>query len=536
MHRMQRYLLPSAALALLLATCIGFISTTRTVRAAQSVAGLHVAGNQLLNSSGQVIRLVGVNRSSAEYSCISGGTTNVFDDPNNISDIPAMLSWGINAVRIPLNEDCWLGINGEPQANYTSTFYQQSVINYVNQLTADNVVVIVDLHWNNSGSNQANGQEQMPDLDHAPAFWTSVANTFKNNSSVLFDLYNEPYPSFGSTNGTGWSCWLNGASAANTAPCIGGPFAIAGMQLLVNTVRATGATNPLLLGGLAYANDLSQWLQNEPTDPLKSLIASVHIYNFNACSTTACWNTQIAPVAAKVPVIAGEIGENDCADTFINPLMSWLDQQGISYLAWSWNAFGCGSGASYLITNFNGTPSAFGAGYKAHLLSLGLGNGIPSPTPTTGTTPTPTVGTTPTPTPPLTPTPTAGITPTPTVGTTPTPTPTASPGASCSVHYAIGSQWQGGFSAGFTITNTGSTAINGWSLRFSFANGQTISQIWNGTFTQTGGAVTITSLSYNGSIPAGQAVSSEPGFNGSWTGTNAVPTAFTLNSSACTVV
>jgi len=511
MQRMQRYLV-SILLAILLIGSVGFFSTTRQARAAESVGGLHVLGNQLLNSSGQAIRLVGVDRSSAEYSCNSGGTTNVFDDPNNLSDIPAMLSWGINVVRIPLNEDCWLGINGEPAAAYTATYYQQTIEAYVNQLTADNVIVILDLHWNNSGSNQANSQEPMPDLDHAPTFWTSVANTFKSNSSVIFDLYNEPYPS----GSTAWECWLNGASAANTAPCIGSPFAIAGMQDLVNTVRATGATNPLMLGGIAYSNDVSQWLQYEPTDPLQSLIASVHIYNFNTCNTTACWNTTIAPVAAKVPVIAGEIGENDCADTFINPLMSWFDQQGISYLAWSWNPYNCASGPS-LITDFNGDPTAFGAGFKTHLLSLGLGGGSGSGTPTPGVTPTPTPG--------VTPTPTSGITPTPTSGVTPTPTSTSSPGVN--VSYQLSSQWPGGLSVNLSITNAGSSAVNSWTLQFTFPGDQKITQLWGGSYTQSGEQVTITNASYNGTIAPGQTVTL--GFNGTWTSNDTSPTIFIFN-------
>ena len=178
-----------------------------------------------------------------------------------------------------------------------------------------------------------------------------------------------------------------------------------------------------------------------------------------------------------------------------------------------------------------------------------------TPTPTsTSTTPTatPTVGTTPTATPTHTPTPTptAGITPTvtptavpthtptatPTPAHTPTPTPTRTTGLACSVHYAISNQWSGGFGTNITITNTGTTAINGWTLQFSFANGQTVTQGWNGTFTQSGSAVTITNLSYNGSLAPGATLSSAPGFNGAWSGTNAAPTAFTLNGTACSIV
>ncbi len=529
--RKRSLVLPLLAAMLTFATVSLLWHSPATAHAAVAVSGLHASGNQLLNGSGQVVRLVGVNRSSAEYSCNSGGTTNVFDDPNNINDIPAMLSWDINVVRIPLNEDCWLGINGEPAASYTSAYYQQQVINYVNQFTADNVIVILDLHWNNSGTNQANSQEPMPDLDHAPTFWTSVANTFKSNSAVIFDLYNEPYT-------TSWSCWLNGASAANTSPCIGLGFAAVGMQALVNTVRATGATNPIMLGGLAYANDISQWLQYKPADPLNNLIASTHVYNFNTCSTTACWNTQVAPVAAQVPVIAGEIGENDCAHGFIDTLTSWLDQHNISYLAWAWNPYNCSSGPS-LISDFSGTPTAYGAGYKAHLLALGLGGGTPTGTPTVGTTPapTPTTGTTPTLTPTVgttpTPRPTTGTTPTPTPTTGITPTPTSTSGTSCNVHYTITNQWTGGFGANIAITNTGTTAINGWNLQFSFANGQTITQLWNGTFSQTGGAVTITNISYNGSIAPGATLNSSPGFNGAWSGSNTIPTPLKLNGVTC---
>jgi cellulase/cellobiase CelA1 len=100
------------------------------------------------------------------------------------------------------------------------------------------------------------------------------------------------------------------------------------------------------------------------------------------------------------------------------------------------------------------------------------------------------------------------------------------------VSYVVSNQWPGGFSANITITNTGSTALNNWSLVFTFpASGQSVTQGWNGVFTQSGSTVTVKNASYNGSVPAGGAVS--PGFNGSWTGSNPSPTSFTLNGSAC---
>jgi hypothetical protein len=98
------------------------------------------------------------------------------------------------------------------------------------------------------------------------------------------------------------------------------------------------------------------------------------------------------------------------------------------------------------------------------------------------------------------------------------------------------SQWTGGFEAEVAITNTGTTAINGWILQFSFANGQQITLGWDGNFSQTGSTVTVTNLSSNGSIPAGSSLTVPPEFQASWSGTNAAPTAFTLNGVACSVV
>ena len=70
---------------------------------------------------------------------------------------------------------------------------------------------------------------------------------------------------------------------------------------------------------------------------------------------------------ARVPLIAGEIGENDCADHYISPLTAWLDSKSGSYLAWTWNSdFNCASGPG-LITNYDGHPTGYGAGYEAVL-------------------------------------------------------------------------------------------------------------------------------------------------------------------------
>jgi hypothetical protein len=70
---------------------------------------------------------------------------------------------------------------------------------------------------------------------------------------------------------------------------------VAGFQGLVNSVRATGATNIIMIGGLAYSNDLSQWLQFKPADPMNNLAAFAHVYNFNSCSNSSCWDSPARP-------------------------------------------------------------------------------------------------------------------------------------------------------------------------------------------------------------------------------------------------
>jgi Cellulose binding domain len=113
-------------------------------------------------------------------------------------------------------------------------------------------------------------------------------------------------------------------------------------------------------------------------------------------------------------------------------------------------------------------------------------------------------------------------------------TSSASGGSSaCHVVYNITNQWPGGFGASLNIQNTGTTALSNWTLTWSFANGQTVTQLWNGNATQSGANVRVRNMSYNGTIPAGSSYSGV-GFNGSWnTVTNGVPTSFAVNGTTC---
>jgi hypothetical protein len=103
---------------------------------------------------------------------------------------------------------------------------------------------------------------------------------------------------------------------------------------------------------------------------------------------------------------------------------------------------------------------------------------------------------------------------------------------SCQVVFTNQSQWAGGFVDQVVIGNTGSSAISSWSLAFTFPGDQKITSDFNGGFAQTGENATLTNASYNGAIAPGGSVT--VGFQGTWTNSDAAPTAFTLNGAACT--
>jgi hypothetical protein len=381
-----------------------------------------IVGNHFVDGTGQTIRLLGVDRPGTEYACEQGWADSDGDDTAvaAANDAAAIASWDVNAVRVPLNEDCWLGINDQPMYKGTVSSYQQVVEQFVADLNADGIYAILDLHWSAPGSIVADGQRPMPD-DNSVAFWTSVATTFKANPAVLFDVFNEPYsPAANYPDamgyGVSWSCWKAGGCTLPVTVNGTDPgsdpqtYTAVGMQTLVTAIRATGATQPILLGGLAYANDLSGWLTDEPTDPDDQLAASFHNYEGEACATLSCWSGEIAPVAAQVPVVTGEFDENQCpadGDDFDQSYMDWADESGISYLAWGW--FVPTTACDYqLVDASDAAVAPNGTAVYAHLTALAAASSTTSTTSTTSATSATSATTTQTTTtPPVTPPPAA---------------------------------------------------------------------------------------------------------------------------------
>ncbi len=341
-----------------------------TSDAPSGASTLHVVGNTLVDN-GKVVRLLGVDHAGTEYSCVGGGSDGskgyaIFDGPSDDTLVLPMLAWKLNAVRVPLNEACWLSI-GNVNPLYAGAKYRSAIEAYVAMIRSHGMYVILDLHWAAPGTSVGTSQQPMADADNSPPFWTSVATAFKGDLGVVFDLFNEPYLAAGNINGgtDPYTCLENGCSAKLQSP-LSGNYQTAGHQSLVSAVRATGAQNVIMVSGLGYTSDLSGWLTHKPTDATGNLTASLHLYNFNGCPDVTCWDSRYKTLSQTVPIITGENGENDCGTSFVDAYMTWADGLGISYLGWAWNTANCSSFPA-LISDYNGTPTAYGMGLKGHL-------------------------------------------------------------------------------------------------------------------------------------------------------------------------
>jgi endoglucanase len=341
---------------------------------------VRIVDGQLVTRAGRPVRLLGVDVTGTESACIAGrqvaGAT--FDD----AEANAIRSWHIDAVRVPLHEDCWLGINGVT-AQLSAAAYQALIGRWVGALHRAGIVTILDLHWAAPGGYVADHQWPMADADHSPAFWSQVAARFASSPGVVYDLYNEPTLGDPSPTSDSWGCWLRGCETTASFSVNDIPTSVryrtAGMQQLVDAVRGAGARQPILVAGLNYANDpCTHWvggivgsscvtLASLPTDPAHQLGLSFHVYSWTWCRSSSCWSSiDRLTTAARIPVVTTEFGEDDCRNDFMHAYTSWADAHQVSYLAWTWAVnlhpvcvpgF-AGQGADLsLLQDWSGTPS-----------------------------------------------------------------------------------------------------------------------------------------------------------------------------------
>ena len=341
-------------------------STTPT-----GVFGIQVKGDKFVSAKdGSALQLVGTNISGLET-----GSNSRWASFSNAGSAfwSKVLDWGgkgINTVRLPLNEASWLnytcydsgaGVSGglyTPAGGgaYTpdpNNVYQATVKKAVADATAAGLYVILDLHW--GSPNNAAGQPLCPigqpgfaDADHSLTFWKSLADTFKANPAVMFELFNEPF-------GTNvYADWVSGASGAGPDAITlrnGGayfPFAqqnnpagnpiksipltwhVAGTQAMLDTIRGQGATNVILSSPIGWAGEIETWLATKPADPIGQLGVAWHLYGYKKGPS---WPQTVLDAGYPI-VITETYGLGNVGG------YGWASSRGVGYIWWGWNDWG----------------------------------------------------------------------------------------------------------------------------------------------------------------------------------------------------
>jgi endoglucanase len=342
-------LLAVAAVVFVVLGVIGLLDLLRTTPkpstrvTAVTAAGLHVVGRRLENADGRPVVLRGVNRSGTEYACVHG--YGIFDGPSDVASVRAVKSWGATLMRVPINEDCWLGINGVAKA-YSGAAYRAGIVAYVGRLQRLGITPEVSLMWAAPGRHLATSQPPAPDADHSPAVWTSLARTFRINHNVILGVWSEPTVSA--------ACFANGGVCGATYGPSNAPYRSAGAIQAVRLMRAAGFSGVIAVPGVAYANDLSAWLANEPRDPVGQIVAEAHVYTNQACATTGCLDRTMLPVARRVPLLLGEVGQQGCSTGALQRILAWAARRQVSWAAWTWDTW---SNCQALISSYAGTPT-----------------------------------------------------------------------------------------------------------------------------------------------------------------------------------
>jgi hypothetical protein len=377
---------PGWSAAVLLVAAAGTLCVLGLAPRGAIARSIEIRGNHFVDGR-RVIRLIGVDRSGSEYAC-SGPATGggfgygIFAGPVDDRAIRAMLTWKVNAVMVGLNEACWLGGYGRLNAQYTGRRYQAAIADYVRRLNARRLYVVLDLMGaapgdNAFGSSTVSTVEiPMADADHSLTMWRSVAARFKRNRMVLFHPFDEP-------NSISWSCVRDGCMATDKPQGHGryGSYSAVGNQALVDAIRSTGAAQPILLSGIDFAGDLSQWERYLPRDPRHQVAPLID--SFDYADSVGNSKGIIRRLGRRYPVLVGGFGDTHCRSDYSRRLMGFADSLGMSYFAWTWNTVQDYGGCSNALLDdpgpqingqpagyYTGRPSGYGRGVRDHYIAV----------------------------------------------------------------------------------------------------------------------------------------------------------------------
>jgi endoglucanase len=475
----------------------------------------HTSGKQLLDANNQPVRMTGINWFGLEtanytpHGLWSRGYKDMLDQMKSLKYNTLRLPFSSqlfdpgstpNSIRFDLNPDLE-GLSGIE--------IMDKIIAYAGQI---GMKVLLDRHRPDSGAQSALWYTAQYPESRWLSDWRMLATRYLGNTAVIgADLHNEPH----GIQGGGGSTWGTGSMTTD--------WRLAA-ERAGNAILAINPNWLIVVEGIDNFNNDGYWwggnLQGAAQFPVRLNVANRLVYSAHDYATsvfpqpwfsdpsfpnnlTAIWNRMWGFLVQNnvAPVLLGEFGTTlaDPRDeTWLRALMNYLGtgSNGISFTFWSWNP---NSGDTGGILNDDWTTVNT---RKQNILNPFL-LGVDAP-PTTG----PTTTTTTTSQPPL-------------------------PPVRCTVTW-VPNDWGTGFTTQVSIANTGTTAINGWTLAFTFGGNQRISNGWGATWTQAAGGAGVTAVNadFNRTIPAGGSVR-DMGFQATYTGTNARPATFTVNGSAC---
>ena len=240
---------------------------------------LHAIGNQLLTPDNKAVWLQGLCVDSLEWSAAGERIQ---------KSIPiAIEQWKANVIRLPVRDDFWFG-RGPHQGKDGGVAYRKVVDAAVESAAARGVYLALDLH-----------RFGAPSTEHVE-FWKDAATRYKNHPAVLFELFNEPH-------GISWKLWRDGGNLTDTKnkDVLTGEATV-GMQALLDAVRAMGAHNVVIAGGLDWSYDLSGVVEGHALRERTSgngVVYSSHIYPWKSD-----WKSKVLAAAEKYPIFIGEVG------------------------------------------------------------------------------------------------------------------------------------------------------------------------------------------------------------------------------------
>ena len=335
---------------------------------------LHVDGNKIYNERGDEVRLVGVNICSLEWK--SAG------DNVQASAYEVFANWNCNTVRLPLSQDYWFGkISNWSTPNPTDggVAYRQTVDDVVEIALSFGKYVELDLHWSNAGVwGENSGQHLMPD-ENSLVFWLDMAERYKNNPAVLFNLYNEPHD-------IPWNVWKNGGEIeevinGNTENAKTLKYITPGHQKMVEEIRALGANNIIIVGGVDWGYDLggiavgaitgiSYALEDTPEG--NGIVYDSHIYPWKEWDGIR-HDIRVLCIKDDYPIMIGEIGIDPYGEwgaaqrpDWLKNMLDWIDENELHWAGWCFHT----EATPNMISNWQFTPTRHhGAIMKDRFLS-----------------------------------------------------------------------------------------------------------------------------------------------------------------------